>query len=230
MVATSSMLAVTLALGGACTLALDHGPLGTACRFDGADGICGSCIRQSCGAELATCCGAEACQDTLTELDRCAGGDDQDACSKLRQDVTMGTCVASACKALCLGKGKGDCTGDATYCSCNDLAPSDPATCGESSVGGGVCCADLGWPGSGLSCTCHQVRCRATTGGCECSSGEGPDLECSGLHCCASQGVCRCSATPCESNETVVGQCSSDTGTCISGTRVSSCAVAVPGG
>ena len=227
-------LAMALLVGffsalGACTLVLDSpGALSPNCRFKGADTSCGTCIRDHCAEGLATCCGDANCQGGLDALDQCAGKDDQAACSTVRQDPILGSCVTASCKSVCLGIGKGSCSGSGSSCYCDDLAPSDASTCSETSVGGGVCCASLGWPGSGLTCSCRAFRCKETADGCSCSSGgEGPDLTCNGPHCCLSSSECRCSTTACESYEKPVADCSSARVACADDARVSSCSESV---
>ena len=178
-----ALAAVGLSIAGGCTLALDHpGTITDTCRFDGADDTqCGRCVRDSCGAQLRACCGDASCQDTLGALDDCAGGADQAACGQVREDPTLGACVTASCKDECRGEGGGSCIDLDTSCTCNDLAPSDTATCSETKVGGGICCADLGWPGSGLRCDCSAFRCKETSDGCSCSTyDDGPLTSCSG--------------------------------------------------
>ena len=212
-----------------CTLALDNpGTLTEQCRFKGSDTTtCGICVRDHCVDALAACCGDLNCQATLDSLDQCAGKSDQAACAKLRQALTLGSCVTSACKDVCLGEGSGSCLGSTSSCSCDDLAPSDASKCSEMSVGGGSCCADFGWPGAGLSCNCQAFRCKETADGCTCNGGNGPNPTCSGPHCCISAGECRCSQTACLSYESAVADCSSARIGCLDKARVSSCSESV---
>jgi len=212
----------------ACTLALDSPKALTPdCKFDGSDGVCGTCIRQHCSTQLGSCCGDANCQATLDALDRCAGKSDQTACSTLRTNTTLGSCVNASCKDQCLGEGKGMCFSSDGSCNCNDIAPSDAATCSESSIGGGSCCADFGWPGSGLACDCLAFRCKETADGCACSSSGGPNTSCSGVHCCISGGDCRCGTKACESYETPVDACTSALVSCNGRSRVTSCSESV---
>lgn len=232
-----TLVLVLLVLGvfattlGGCTLALDTpGTLTPQCRFNGdEDSTCGRCISQNCQAPLGACCGDATCKDTLDALDDCAGKDDQEACARVREDGTIGACVSASCKDDCRGEGEGTCYDAGTSCFCDAIAPSDTMTCSESTVGGGICCADLGWPGSGLECTCQAFRCKETSDGCTCSTySDGPMTSCEGVHCCLSSTECSCSSKACDPDlEESIPSCTSDLLTCSGKGRVSSCSESV---
>jgi hypothetical protein len=96
------------------------------------------------------------------------------------------------------------------------------AACGPSTVGNGVCCADIQWPAAGLSCTCQAYQCKqvGTDGTCQCGNNTtGPTTTCSpagaSFTCCQhAHSYCECGpSVTCETQygDVSVSQCSAGT-------------------
>ena len=221
-----------------CVLVVESGePVAAECRFDGDDrSACGRCLAKSCQRLVNDCCRAgEACEEALGMLDACASRGAGPECGRLAglgsssastAGEKLGRCVANACAAVCpAGEPLTGCGEYSGSCRCEGDDPPNDVVCADASVENGFCCADLGWPGRGLSCSCEQFECRQTEDGCECSAHtSGPLAECSGTYCCVYNATCECGNTPCHSFETRVDRCSTAVIGCDSDeTRVSSC-------
>jgi hypothetical protein len=89
-------------------------------------------------------------------------------------------------------------------CTCDTsntagLGPNGVA-CNPSTVGNGVCCGNIQWPGPGLFCTCQSYQCKVTStdGSCQCGNGTtGPTQTCApaaaNFTCCQhAHSYCQC--------------------------------------
>ncbi len=202
-----------------CAAVIDaSSELGDTCRFDGDEETsCGLCAATACRAQVDACCGDPDCAPALSILDGCSDGDEEDCDTLFEADgfaEALGACMARSCKASCaVGESVTYCIGSSSSCFCTyettvGLANDEP--CNTGTVGGGICCADIGYPDVGLGCDCNGFRCRETADGCECGSGEGPLTSCSGTYCCATTSGCACGESPCADGTERVEACTVD--------------------
>jgi hypothetical protein len=190
----------------------------------------------------------------LDLLDQCSTGQSSYSCrmpTLVTESSTEGavfSCIQSACATECATGGDGGtfsdggagdgssgttsrtrCTASSSdSCSCYGDGPFNDTPCDITTIKNSLCCADLGWPGSGLRCSCDRWECRTTSTGCECSSTtSGPSTSCTGSYCCRSSSYCRCGNTPCSTSDDEVSSCAVDEMQCSSSNDavVSSCAV-----
>jgi hypothetical protein len=206
------------------------------------------CSSKSCRDD-----GAFTLTKPLELLDQCSSGSSY-SCrvpSLVSESSTEGAifaCIQSSCAAECAsgdggtvtdaGKKDGSSTTSRTSCSsystdsctCSGSAPYNDTPCDITTVKNSLCCADYGWPGSGLRCSCDRWECRQTSSStCECSSTTtGPSTTCNGTYCCRSYSSCRCSNTPCSTYDDEVASCDIEYQECSTASndiKVSSCAV-----
>ena len=115
-------------------------------------------------------------------------------------------------------------------CTCVGAGGGAQATPGEvctpESVGGGVCCAQVGYPEGTNTCQCSDWGC-FNGSVCSCGYGGGKDTKCDSTfaECCvrtseiANPTSCRCTNFGCDSDETVVTSCGLDIASC-NGNRI----------
>jgi hypothetical protein len=230
---TRSLLTAALALAIApplgCTLLLDASTEpGPHCNFSGRDtSACGICLDQRCQLPIDQCCGDASCQAALDVIDRCAGDADVGACQALQDGTApvpepVAACAHASCAVECTGgQAVTSCDSSSDSCDCTG-ATGDQANdevCTDSSIENGICCADIGYPASLLSCSCHRYECKPTADGCSCGiATAGPWGSCTGAICCFdptnSIYDCHCGSGPCADYEQRVPACSLDTVPC----------------
>ncbi len=142
-----------------------------------------------------------------------AGGGGASSSAPLHCETTPGS------DCICIGAG-------------GSLEATPGATCGPSDLGGGFCCAEIGYPENG-SCQCEHWGCNNSPSLCTCGVGDGTDPSCTGgfQHCCVSTvtlsnpASCSCSNFDCLADQTEVPSCGVEVTGC-SGSKlpVSSCA------
>ncbi len=180
---------------------------------------CAACARENCANVINACCGSDSCSGTLRRLEQCTTAGGGPACGEISAFIdpvgdplgaAVGAGLASTCARACpSGEPLTGCTTRDDSCSCDGDDTPNNVVCDNQSFQDAVCCADLGWPGSGLDCRCDQLRCRQTSDGCECSvNTSGPLSRCSAGRCCVSSGRCECGSRDCYSFETEVSECS----------------------
>lgn len=243
-------LGFVLPLG--CVLLVDDvETFGKDCPIQGADTVCGTCLRANCQAAINACCGDSKC-DT-TRIDQCALG----ACTAQFQGQAWEHCALSMCGTAC-GlvldgglDGSADaptdvndaaedsftpptvtgCTTSFNSCSCAAGASPNGVVCDKTRVENGYCCADASWPAFG-NCRCQKLSCETISGDCECGIvQDGALSSCQPTtslpNCCARPdfGTCLCSKKICESwvGNPVVA-CTPETTPCPNGGKsVTSC-------
>lgn len=225
-----SLLAVVAATG--CILLVDHAPsLGGTCAIANKTSACGSCIVQSCQAELNACCADVDCRPALNAVDGCSssGKCAVDLTSKTAEGK-LGKCMGTTCASVCtVGSTKylSNCSlgtyssGPPDECTCNGAGGATNTGCDVSTFTNGVCCADVNYPAQGKSCMCLEVGCKGTSYGCGCAPADstyypGDALKnCDAVThsvCCynSSDRACRCydSRTSCDKySEVTVDRC-----------------------
>ncbi len=186
---------VAAATLGACTFFLEGVPgVGSACTFDGADSLCGTCVESACQDAIDSCCGDD-CGGTLPLLDRCAGSDDLQACADIAaQRDGAAACIVAECADSCpVAERATYCSGELGSCTCD--YESDPDSSNATPCTGDLCCGDAGWPATGLSCLCESVGCIVDEYGCSCGFGLGDSNtgSCNDFfRCCATSTGCEC--------------------------------------
>lgn len=121
-------------------------------------------------------------------------------------------------------------------CTCIEAgggnAPTPGVTCGPTDVGGGYCCADIGYPGGIHTCQCTNWGC-FNGSVCSCGPNGGTDTACKPgfAHCCVPTSeilnptMCRCSNFACQPSDTEVTSCGIDMAGCSNGRlRIDLCA------
>jgi hypothetical protein len=228
---TGNAASVAACVSGQCTQACVGAPVAVpwSCAREriGAN-ECETCIYESCGTALDTCCGDASCKqdsELLKDIQFCASGD-APGCAYLgdKSKSTSGyegvvrACILKQCAAKCVGDGfpHRSCSlqSGGTACSCSDSQQSSGPACSAQAVGASSTC----FLGSG-GCRCGTYACSGTTSGCACALGAptgndacyrtGSDKCCLKL---SQTGVsCACEFSSCGSNEFDIADCASAT-------------------
>lgn len=251
--AVKALFALMAMLGlSACILFVDPSTdLGGTCHIRGETTACGACIATKCRTQLDACCGDGSCATILDTIDTCVADSTQAACplvffkpavvsstmDKLRQCTS--DCAATCNAATGTSSGTSGTSGGGPFatgcssfisseCDCSGDLPPSSVACSTDSLGSGVCCADYGWPNTGLRCDCKAYRCKDTATGCICgTSVSGPNQSCTGTYCCLFEGTCTCGTTKCSNVSTPVASCTAATTDCVSSSQrhVPSCSL-----
>lgn len=234
---------LSLEAGSGCIFFIDDdaSKLGTTCHVASEDHACGKCIATMCQPLLDKCCGDPSCSSTLTSLDACIADFTTASCAtyatapasaKTSEDA-LRTCIVG-CAAGCRASTGASITNCYSYggssCTCSGTKGFNDTACSSDSVGTGVCCADYGWPNTGLSCECESYKCKETgPGSCTCgTSTSGPSSTCTGglgaICCATSYGTCSCGSKDCSSTDDRVQSCGPFSKECGTGKKaVTSC-------
>lgn len=207
-------------LVASCVLVVNPEIGGSACHFQGEEGLCGTCIRNECQPAVDGCCADGACGTTMAALDGCASAHDA-RCDALKgaqggAGGELAACVRTRCRGACeatSGTSSTRCDAIAlsgrTACECSLSDRPNDFICSSALFSETLCCAPKSWPGPGLDCQCRSVSCQPTADGCRCTLAlnSPTDVECTGSICCASEDVCVCGERACDSWETRVASC-----------------------
>ncbi len=217
------LLMLIASAGAGCVLIVDHSPSGdsfsSTCAVADPSTTCGTCIDNACGAQLDACCADTTCRTVLSSVDSCSEAGSCIVDTTGTAASALESCIAVQCPSCqVLPATVYDagiyCSDDLTmgWCQCSTESILGQATtrCDQTTIPGGICCADQTWPSSG-TCTCGTISCSSQTDSCSCSFNLGiTSISCNqsgGGFCCATAYDCTCGSTPCDSNATPVSDC-----------------------
>jgi hypothetical protein len=220
-----------------CVLFVPERNGGEVCHFSGEDTECGACLKAVCGPEIQAACGDSSARNAVIPvMEECAAKGTA-ACARIPESP-VGECLATRCPTRCYertGVSRTNCEeaflGSGLACSCQYGGRTNDVACSAALYPRTHCCAQTGWPGSALECTCLATACFPMTNGCNCvltdNLGSDTSDTCSDKYCCAVDDHCQCrNDRPCSGGEVRVERCDRSALACPKGQKEeASCAI-----